>query len=459
METRIIESRFLKLAAAALLAIALSFMALAQPAFADESSSAASASAASDAAASSDQASASAGSASAESPSATAEEARGGLPLMGDDYVWFGRDLELYNTAIGNDLIGAGQTINVKDTIVGGSFRVAGQTVTIRDSMTAENITAAAETAIVKDTTAKAVAIAGKSASFSGACDTLTIYAETIIIDGVVDGDVVAGGNYVEIGPNAHITGTLHVSAPKEPTTKQGAEIGKLDFTKSESSATSPAQVQTALAELASVLFIVVVVLAILGTLVIAVLAEWLFRRHTAGAANMIRERTGAYIGTGIVSAIVAPIAVILLLALGITIPVAGALALALFAMTIVAGGFMGASVFKLAFPRLNRFVCALIGGVIIGVASAIPFLGSLVGAAAFMYLLGYVIQSIFLGIRNPEPAYPSPAPTPFGPVTAPAPVANAAAAPTAPVPAAPAAAVPAEPAEPESESPAAPTE
>ena len=167
----------------------------------------------------------------------------------------------------------------------------------------------------------------------------------------------------------------------------------------------STEEVTGALASLSSFLFVFGIVMSILGTLVIAVLAEWLFGRHTAAAAAMIRTRTGATIGSGVVGALVAPIVIIILCCLVITLPVAGALTLALLAMTVVAEGFMGASVFKLAFPKLGRFPTALAGGAIMGVASAIPFLGALVSAAAFMYFLGYVLQTIFLSLRKPAPS------------------------------------------------------
>ena len=65
----------------------------------------------------------------------------------------------------------------------------------------------------------------------------------------------------------------------------------------------------------------------------------------------------------------------------------------------------MGASLFKLVFPRLGRFKCALAGGAIVGVASAVPLLGILVHLVAFVYMLGYVLQSIYLGMREPVSA------------------------------------------------------
>ena len=368
-------------------------------------------------------------------------KALGGLPMMGNDYVWLGRELVLSGSSIVNDILAAGQIISLTDVSAMGDFRLAAQTINLKNCMAGENISAAAETVMIENTSAISVVATGRSVTFSGNCDEMTIYAESVFIDGVVSGDVVVGANHVEIGTNARIIGTLRVSAPSEPVMQRGAEVGDVVFTKSESSnAPSTGEVEGAVAGLASAFTIMMAIITVLGTLVVAVLEEWLFRRQTAGAAAMIRNRTGALIGTGVVAALVAPLAVIMLIGLGITIPVAGGIAFALFAMTAIAGGFAGASLFKLVFPKLGRYKCALAGGAIVGVASAIPCLGAVVGAAAFMYLLGYVLQSIYLGMRDPAPTPGAPftpgpnGQAPVAPAPAPAPMADA----TTPMPGAP---------------------
>ena len=421
METKIASSNLFKTVAVAVLAFALALVALTQPAFADESSSAA----------------ASSGSAAVDAtgkPAEVFDPLHGGLPMMGNDYVWFGRDLELSNGEVANDIIAAGQIVNIKKTKAVGDFRIAAQDISIKDSSAGQNITVAGETVAVHDTTAKAVAAAGRTVYVGGACDELIVYGQTVYIDGTVNGDVLVGADTVEIGTNARIKGTLHVSASAEPVMQRGAEVANVDYTKSESSSYSSAGIESTLAGLSSMIIILMIVMGIIGSFVVAVLAEWLFPRQTAGAAEMIRTRTGATIGTGIVGALVAPLAVILLICLGITLPVAGGVAFALFAMTSVACGFAGASLFKLVFKNMGRFKCAMLGGAIVGVASAIPFLGSLVSAAAFMYLLGYVLQSIYLGMRNPAPTPTTASATPAqaAPV---APATPAQAAPVAPAP------------------------
>jgi hypothetical protein len=77
--------------------------------------------------------------------------------------------------------------------------------------------------------------------------------------------------------------------------------------------------------------------------------------------------------------------------------------------MALVGCGFMGASVSKLAFPSLGRYVCALLGGAVVGLLRAIPYLGTLVALVAYVYLLGYVLQTIYLGLHKEGPATGAP--------------------------------------------------
>ena len=322
----------------------------------------------------------------------------GGLPMMGNDYVWFGRNLELDDHKVANDLIAAGQVVDVSNCNAGGSIRAAAQVISIEGSTARQSITVAAQDVRITNTKANAIAAAGATVTVSGSCKELTAYAQKVVIDGTVAGDVVVGAETVEIGPNARIKGTLKVSAAQEPILKDGAKVGKVEFSQVETDTTN--ELTDTVEVLGGVFHGLAMIAGIFGTIIVAILAEWLFRRHTATAAEMIRTRTGATIGSGVIGTFALPIAIVVLLLLVITIPVSIALIFVLVAMAMVSAGFMGASVFKIAFPKLGRYVCALAGGTIMGVASVLPIVGTLVDVVAFVYLLGYVLQSIYLGMR-----------------------------------------------------------
>lgn len=146
-----------------------------------------------------------------------------------------------------------------------------------------------------------------------------------------------------------------------------------------------------------------------LACLVTAAAAEWLARKHTANAAQLAKTRTGYLVASGIIGAIAAPVAVIILCCLVITLPLAGAATFSLIALTIVSGGFTAAALGKLAFKNLGRFPAAIAMGAIIGAACALPYVGKPIAAACFMFALGYSIQNAFLGLTNRNEGAPTP--------------------------------------------------
>lgn len=321
-----------------------------------------------------------------------------GIFVMGNDSVWFGRILDLSKRTIDNDLVAAGQTISLSDCTASGSIRAAAQVILIDDSSASQNITVAAQSISIRNADANVIAAAAETIEISGTCEELTALGKTVFIDCTVNTNAVINAETVEIGPNAHIEGTLSVTASTEPVMRRGAEVNDVEYRKSNIDSEQVKEASNAVGSLFSVMLTAV---GIVCTPVVAVLAEWLFRRHADAAATMARSRTGILVGTGIIGAMATPVAMLILLLLVVTAPVALALVLALLAMATVAGGFAGASLFRLAFPKLGRYKRALAGGAIVGVAGAIPVLGLLVRAVAFVFLLGYVLQSIYLGLRS----------------------------------------------------------
>lgn len=323
------------------------------------------------------------------------------LSFMGNDYVWAGETLNLSGVEVTNDLLAAGRSVTADGCKVGGSVRMAGQNVFVSNATVQENITLAGQNVGVNGSQGNAIALAGQNATFSGTCSELTMYAQDVYIDGTVEGDAVVGAQTVTIGPNARITGTLHVSADKEPTVQEGAQVSNLDYSVSEEDDVAAGQAGVVAAGLLPAFLLGISITSVIGTLVVAVCAERLFGRHTKAASDMIRSRVGVTIASGAVGMLVAPIAVILLCVLVVTLPIALCGVFALLAMAMVSSGFAAASLSKIAFPKMGRYAGALAGGAIVGAAKLVPVLGGIVRVAAFVYLLGYVLRSIYLGLDD----------------------------------------------------------
>lgn len=326
------------------------------------------------------------------------------LPIMRTNNIRLGNNLDISNEEASNSLIAIARQSSVKGTTAKGNLLVAGADVAIEESSADQAILTLGQTLAINNTTAKAIAAVGNVVSVSGTYNSLVVYADTAYIDGTVNGDIAVDADNVEIGPNARIEGTLYVSRSKEPVVSEDAEVSDIQVVNSVDDYIM-AVISPMISEFVTGLLINLAILSFFGALIIALLAEWLLPRQTAGAVEMVRKRKRATIGSGAIGAIAIPLLVILLAFLGITLPVAQGVTFAALSLSTAATGFMGASVFRLVFKNMGRFKSALAGGVIMGAASAIPLFGIVVQIVAFIYLLGYVLQSIYLNMRHPSPA------------------------------------------------------
>lgn len=375
------------------------------------------------------------------------------------DFYWAGKDLDLASSEIGGDIVIAGMNLGVADSKVGGSVRAAGKNLTFSNVSTNNNFTVAGQDINLVDCVAEGgTYCAGATVSFTGNAAAGVFAAGKVVLDGTIDGDASIYADVVEIGPNAVITGRLHVESGNEPIVSESAQIGVLEYEKEIDVTYAD---MTDAAEIAGVVAIVDMLLKVIsfvGTILFALVLAWLFRRPVEDATAMTRNHAGRIFATGAISLVVSPLLLVLLFCLVVTSPIALALLLALVVLGIVAVPFAAASLSRLVFPKMNRIGAAAIGGVVLGVASIIPFLGALVTLAAFAYILGYAIQALWnarhsspdaaeLNVPSDEPVQGFSAPESFvataaapDPSTlayeAPAPVASTEEAATAEVPA-----------------------
>lgn len=309
----------------------------------------------------------------------------------------------------------AGQNIDIDDLIASGSMFTAGQKVSISGTKTDESLFAAGNevtlnnvdvhgnvfaagnnVSILGDSSANGVYAVASNFTFEGATLCLNVAAGHVVITGVVDGDVTISGETVEIGEAAIITGKLTVQSSNEPTIPDSAEIGDYSFEQSEKNneededSSSPGLFSRMFKKFTSCLYWIVAMAAF------GMLLCWLFNDHIVEASVMIREKTAPMIITGVVAWMCIPIACILLCISMILAPTGGMLGLA-YVLFLCAGlTFAGCSIARIVLPKMNIFLSSLIGVAVLEAVRVIPVIGTLVGIAADMYMLGYVIQHLW---------------------------------------------------------------
>ncbi len=314
------------------------------------------------------------------------------------DLLWAGQDLSLSDAQIGADAIVAGRSITVNGAQLGGSLRAAGYSMSLNGVQAQNNMTCAAYSIQVdKNSSARGMYLAANDVVFGGECDALAAGGASVTINGRVNGDADVVADKVFVGENAVITGTLRVSAPQAPFIASGASIGKTDFT-----LTQAVEVEEAVSGAAKLVAALLSRLYwIPATIILALFFCLLANRSLENAKDMAKGRTAALLITGAIAFLTMPMLLILLCITYIGLPLAGLLALLFLLVLLFALPFAGASAARLAFPRMNVFLAAIIGAAVLSALRIVPFIKTIVYFACVIYTLGYFVLRCYENIRS----------------------------------------------------------
>ena len=337
------------------------------------------------------------------------------------DLVAAGERVAIEGASVGGDILAAGSQVAISNSEVEGSIRAAGQTVII-DGLSASNATLAGEVIDISSGSQFAGAyLAGRTVTFNGAAQALLIASQSAVVNGVVDGDVEVFADTVVIGPDARITGTLHVTAPNQPTIPETATVGSVTFDRIETSTTGDFKVAgfnfSALnrGEVQSI----AIAAAIIGVVILinAVLLALFLRGAVEGSARMLRTRTAPMLISGVVGTLLSPLVLLLLFLLLVTLPLGFGAMLMLGVVSFVSVPFTAASISRAVLPKWHRVATAAIFGLLFGAMLMVPYLGTVLSILCFMYMIGYLIQLAFIGMhrRNDDEAGELPPAQPVG--------------------------------------------
>jgi len=310
------------------------------------------------------------------------------------DLYWAGENLNLAEGDISQDALFLGSSLVLSDSKIGGSLRSASYKLLLSDTKIENNITAAGYSLnIEKGTAAKGVYLTGNDINFSGECDALAVAANTVYIDGIINGDASIGASNVVIGPNAVIVGTLDISSEKMPDIPETASISATNFTATseyeESIETISVGVKI-LQKLFSRLY------WIPAMLLIALFFCLLIPDALNGAGCMIKKRKVAMPVTGFISILAMPMLLIFICITYIGLPLAGLLILLLLPLLLFAVPFTGASVGRIILPKMNVWLSSIIGVAVLTLALIIPIIGGLIRLASVIYVMGYFVLKCY---------------------------------------------------------------
>lgn len=308
---------------------------------------------------------------------------------VNDNYFAFGNVVTLDGN-ISGDLFSAGNQLEVNGAVSNNAF-IAGNNVVLKGKIDRDVFAVAASITVDKD-----AVIEGD----------FSVFANTIIINGQVKGNVRSGANALTIngivGKNvytsisnltinssASINGDVVYTSDNQAKIDPNAKIsGQIEMKQATSTKT---ETQSNAAKAGTFL------LSLLSTLLVGVVLLLIMPKKSEEFANIIKTRFWASFGVGFLVLLLVPMAIILLFAIFIGIPLALILtALYIFAIYI-STIFVGLTIGKLITHEKWSSIWAMTFGVVIlSIVSFIPYLGGIFGFIIILLGLGSIGLSFF---------------------------------------------------------------
>jgi hypothetical protein len=317
-------------------------------------------------------------------------------------------DLEV-RSAVAGDAALAGGSVRLEGSVGGGVYAAGGK-VFVNGSVGRNVRTAGAHVEIGPDARVTGnVSAAGGDVAVRGAVKGyLQVAGSHVLIDGPVDGDVVASGAQVELGPNARIGGKLRYRSSgftRDPAAQVTGSVEALAFGHGMHAQRSPWRHRAGGGWIWSA-----------GVMLMAALLAGALPAVSARMGAELRSHPGMSILWGIVAFACIPVATLLLLVSIIGIPLAILAILSFVALLLVAHAVTVASIADLGLRRYKPEVAARAAwragtAILVALALAllvrIPLLGVLVVLVAMLAGIGVIAATIFRRGEPPASAAP----------------------------------------------------
>lgn len=313
------------------------------------------------------------------------------------DLYWVGNNLHLSNAEIAGDAILAGRTLDIANAYVNGDLRAASQDLAVGEAVIGGNITAAGQTLSFSDECrAAGVYIAGQDIVFDGQCSALAIGGNTVTLSGTINGDAKIDADHIIVTDDAVVTGTLTLRSSEQPAIASGASVADLDV---QISANDDSVATSSSRSVGS--YIVGFIYWAVAFIIICLLIAWLAPKAPKDSIDMIRNRTGAFILTGIIAIIALPVAAILLLLFLVTAPIAVILLAAAVIVGILGLPFLMTAIFSRIFSSMSTVIAGLIGAVVAALLLQVPGLNVILVTLGAAYLAAYLLQKVYLDLHQ----------------------------------------------------------
>ncbi|MDD6652080.1 MAG: polymer-forming cytoskeletal protein [Eggerthellales bacterium] len=318
--------------------------------------------------------------------------------LVKGDLLWVFGSSSMKNCLVQNDLLGGGSNLDLEDSQVSGDLRCAAGRLNLQNaeiggmaSLIGYDVTVGAMTQ------AKGVyCYSGDSLTYQGTADYVYLYGQSLVIDGVVNGDAVVSAQSITVGPHAVITGTLKVRSGQNVDIPSTASVAAIDTTQENGGTIE--QLDALRSFVAPFFQIGGALFTLVGFAIMAAIANWAFGHKIREANRMWRTMPGKLAVCGIACVVGIPVLIVFCLVLMFTLPVSIALLFLFFLALVVAVPFTGASLGLLIPGKLGSYQKAILGSVVLSLLSQIPYVNIVLWVLCLAYLTGYTSYTLFKG-------------------------------------------------------------
>lgn len=320
-----------------------------------------------------------------------------------DAYV-VGNQIGIDNVDIGWDALTCGYNININNSSIGGSLRSAGYSLNVSNTEIDHNITAAGYSiSIDEDSKADAVYAFGDTVTIDGTCEAARICASTVNISGEIKGDAEITADQINFSDDARIGGKITIVSGKEPKLPDTLGYSDYSFEKVVDTDTKDFALDAAKKSIGSIIAekIMSRLYWIPALCLIAFLFCLFLDKALKGSAGMVQTKPGIMLGSGAIGIIALPVGLIIICLTFIGLPLAGLIALIMLPIMFFAVTFAGAALGRIAFKQLHPWLASIIGTAILVAVRIIPLVGGIVGFAALIFTLGYVIQIAYEQLKE----------------------------------------------------------
>lgn len=309
-----------------------------------------------------------------------------------------GQDLSIEKVTASGNIFAAGNFVSIENSQAGSDVFAAGNNVTLDVDTLGSLFAAGQNISYKKGSKASETFIAGSDIDFDGNAIIANIAGQKVYFDGHVTGDVNIDADEVVIGDHAVVEGELNVKS-RLLDMSDNADVNELSWEESNNDEVE---------KVAKVSFWAKAVKKITSRfywipamLIVTLILCWLFGKSLDDAKECIKKNSGEMVLCGVLSWCLIPVICLILAVTVIGLPLAAMLCAVYVVILCLGLTFAGASLGRLCFPKLHPILASVIGVAIIECVKIIPIIGTIVGIAADMYLLGYITRYIFFKVSK----------------------------------------------------------